>query len=168
MDDAEVRPSEAQSGEASDVFSRWTDEVGTPPLRLLYDRIVTSRIASVNIGAVNPFAVAEFWKAALGWEVVFQDDTGVDLAAPGTSMPTLEIGKVSETKTVKNRLHFDLRADGSSTEAELDRLLSLGATRIDVGQGPDVSWVVLADPGGNEFCLLQRSVQEAEVARGDG
>ncbi len=129
---------------------------------------MTSRIASVNIGAVEPFAVAEFWKAALGWEVVLQDDTGVDLAAPGTSMPTLEIGKVSEMKTVKNRLHFDLRADGSSTEAELDRLLSLGATRVDVGQGPDVSWVVLADPGGNEFCLLERTVQEVEMARRDG
>jgi Glyoxalase-like domain len=124
---------------------------------------VTSRIASVAIDAVEPLAVAEFWKAALGWEVVFQDDTGVDLAAPGTNMPTLEIGKVSEMKAGKNRLHFDLRADWSSTEAELDRLLSLGATRVDVGQGRDVSWVVLADPGGNEFCLLQRTVQEVEA-----
>jgi Glyoxalase-like domain len=129
---------------------------------------MTSRIASVTIGAVEPFAVAAFWKAALGWEVVFQDDTGMDLRALGTSMPTLEIGKVSEMKTVKNRLHFDLRADGSSTEAELDRLLRLGATRVDIGQGPDVSWVVLADPGGNEFCLLERTVQEVEMAKGDG
>ncbi|MFZ0664916.1 MAG: VOC family protein [Acidimicrobiales bacterium] len=129
---------------------------------------MTRRIASVTIGAVEPFAVAEFWKAALGWEVVFQDDTGMDLRAPGTSMPTLEIGKVSEMKTVKNRLHFDLRADGSSTEAELDRLLRLGATRVDIGQGTDVSWVVLADPGGNEFCLLERTVQEVEMAKGDG
>jgi hypothetical protein len=126
---------------------------------------MTSRITSVTIAAVGPFAVAEFWKAALGWEVIFQDDNGMDLAAPGTSMPTLEIGRVPEKKTVQNRLHFDLRADGSSTEAELDRLLSLGATRVDVGQGPDVSWVVLADPGGNEFCLLQRTVQEVEAAR---
>ena len=125
---------------------------------------MTSRIASVVIGAVNPRAVAEFWKAALGWEVVFQDETGVDLAAPGTSMPILEIGKVSEVKTIKNRLHFDLRADGSSTAAELDRLLSLGATRLDIGQDPDASWVVLADPEGNEFCLLQRTVQEVEAA----
>jgi Glyoxalase-like domain len=132
---------------------------------LLYDCIVTSRIASVNIGAVDPFAVAEFWKAALGWEVIFQDDNGMDLAAPGTSMPTLEIGKVPEMKTVQNRLHFDLRADGSSTASELDRLLSLGARRVDIGQGPDVSWVVLADPGGNEFCLLQRTVQEVEEVR---
>ena len=118
----------------------------------------------MSIAAIDPFAVGEFWKAALGWEVVFQDDNGMDLAAPGTGMPTLEIGKVPEMKTVQNRLHLDLRADGSSTEAELDRLLSLGATRVDIGQGPDVSWVVLADPGGNEFCLLQRTVQEVEAA----
>jgi Glyoxalase-like domain len=125
---------------------------------------VTSRIASIAIDAVDPFAVAEFWKAALGWEVVFEDDRGVDLAAPGTGMPTLEIGKAVDAKVTKNRLHFDLRADGSSTADELDRLLSLGATRIDIGQEPDVTWVVLADPGGNEFCLLQRTVQEVEAA----
>ncbi|MCU1663686.1 MAG: glyoxalase [Pseudonocardia sp.] len=67
---------------------------------------------------------------------------------------------VPEGKTIKNRLHLDLRADGSTTAEELQRLLSLGARRIDVGQGPDVSWVVLADPEGNEFCLLSRSVQD--------
>ncbi len=67
---------------------------------------------------------------------------------------------VPEAKTVKNRLHFDLRADGVSTSEELERLLALGARRTDVGQGPDVSWVVLGDPEGNEFCLLSRSVQD--------
>ena len=66
-----------------------------------------------------------------------------------------------EAKTVKNRLHLDLRADGATTAKELDRLLALGAQRADVGQGPDVSWVVLSDPEGNEFCLLSRSVQDA-------
>ena len=67
-----------------------------------------------------------------------------------------------EGKTIKNRLHFDLRADGVSTAQELDRLLALGARRTEVGQGPDVSWVVLSDPEGNEFCLLSRSVQDIE------
>jgi hypothetical protein len=72
--------------------------------------------------------------------------------------------KVPEKKTVKNRLHLDLRADGNSTEDELARLLALGARRADVGQGPDVTWVVLTDPEGNEFCLLRRTVQEARTA----
>jgi len=61
---------------------------------------------------------------------------------------------------VKNRLHLDLRADGSTQSDELRRLLDLGAQRIDVGQTTDSTWVVLADPEGNEFCLLSRSVQE--------
>ncbi len=125
---------------------------------------MTSRIANVTVDAVDPFRLADFWKAALGWVVVEQDETGVSLAAPGTTMPALDIFKVPEAKTVKNRLHLDLRADGSSTAAELDRLMSLGATRLDVGQGGDVTWVVMADPEGNEFCLLQRTVQEVEAA----
>jgi hypothetical protein len=67
---------------------------------------------------------------------------------------------VPEVKQVKNRLHLDLRADGTSFDAEVDRLEALGARRVDVGQGPDVTWVVYADPEGNEFCLLRRTVQE--------
>ncbi len=72
----------------------------------------------------------------------------------------VDVLAVPEGKVVKNRLHLDLRADGLATGDELDRLLALGARRTDVGQGPDSSWVVLADPEGNEFCLLSRSVQE--------
>ena len=125
---------------------------------------MTSRIACVAIDALDPPALAEFWKSALGWLVVDEGEAGVSLAAPGTMMPTLDILKVPEVKSVKNRLHLDLRADGNSTAAELDRLLQLGARRVDVGQGPDVTWVVLADPDGNEFCLLQRTVQELEAS----
>jgi hypothetical protein len=67
---------------------------------------------------------------------------------------------VPEKKMVKNRLHLDLRADGLTTSDELERLLTLGARRTDVGQGADATWVVLSDPEGNEFCLLSRSVEE--------
>jgi hypothetical protein len=70
---------------------------------------------------------------------------------------------VPEAKAGKNRLHLDLRADGSTTVQELERLFALGARRVDVGQAPDVTWVVLADPEGNEFCLLERSVQVLEA-----
>lgn len=125
---------------------------------------MTSRISCVCIDSVDPAPLAEFWKAALGWVVVDEDEHGVSLAAPGTVMPTLDIMRVPESKSTKNRLHLDLRADGCSTEHELERLLALGATRADVGQGPDVSWVVLADPEGNEFCLLARTAQEVEAA----
>ena len=125
---------------------------------------MTSRISCVCIDSVDPWPLAEFWKAALGWVVVDEDEHGVSLAAPGTVMPTLDIMRVPEAKSVKNRLHLDLRADGCTTAEELERLFALGATRADVGQGPDVSWVVLADPEGNEFCLLSRTAQEVETA----
>ncbi|SRR5579875_1058319 len=124
---------------------------------------MTSKLACVVIDAQDPAALARFWGEVLGWVVVDQDATGVSLAAPGARMPTLDILRVPEAKAGKNRLHLDLRADGSTTAAELERLLALGARRVDVGQGPDVTWVVLADPEGNEFCLLQRSVQEMEA-----
>lgn len=61
---------------------------------------------------------------------------------------------------MKNRLHLDLRADETSFGAEVDRLEGLGARRVDVGQGPDVTWVVYADPEDNEFCLIRRTVHE--------
>jgi hypothetical protein len=83
-----------------------------------------------------------------------------DIGPPNGLGPIIEFGLVPEKKTVKNRLHFDLRADGSTQSNELRRLLDLGAQRIDVGQTSEATWVVLADPEGNEFCLLSRSVQE--------
>lgn len=122
---------------------------------------MTCRIAVISIDAAQPRVVADFWREALGWEEVQADDTGMTIAPADGTWPIIEIGAVPEAKSVKNRLHLDLRADGPSTSQELQRLLDLGARRIDVGQRPDVSWVVLADPEGNEFCLLARTVQEA-------
>src|SRR5688572_20055154 len=107
-----------------------------------------SRIAVLAIDAVEPKVVADFWCGVLGWRVVEQSEEGINIAPPDGAWPTIDVLPVPERKTVKNRLHLDLRADGVSTEAELERLLGLGARRVDVGQGPDVSWVVLADPEG--------------------
>jgi catechol 2,3-dioxygenase-like lactoylglutathione lyase family enzyme len=121
---------------------------------------MTARISCVCIDAVEPRPVAEFWVAVLGWEVVEDSDEGISLASPARDMPTLDILPVPEAKPVKNRLHLDLRADGTSFDAEIERFEGLGARRVDVGQGPDVTWVVFADPEGNEFCLLRRTVQE--------
>jgi catechol-2,3-dioxygenase len=122
-----------------------------------------SRLSVVSVNALQPRLVADFWCAVLGWSVTEEDDTGVSIGAPGGSGPTMDVLAVPDAKTVKNRIHFDLRADGSTQSEELERLLALGARRVDVGQGPDVTWVVLADPEGNEFCLLSRSVQEVPV-----
>jgi catechol 2,3-dioxygenase-like lactoylglutathione lyase family enzyme len=119
-----------------------------------------SRIAVIAIDAVRPRMIADFWCNVLGWHVVDEDDGVISIAPPDGAWPTIDVLGVAEGKAVKNRLHLDLRADGVATRDELERLLSLGARRVDVGQGPDVSWVVLGDPEGNEFCLLSRSVQD--------
>ena len=121
-----------------------------------------SKLAVIAIDAIRPQVVADFWCAVLGWHVVEEDSGIISIAPQDTTCPSIDVIAVPEGKTVKNRLHFDLRADGVSTSEELQRLLALGARRTNVGQGPDVSWVVLADPEGNEFCLLSRSVQEVE------
>ena len=122
---------------------------------------MSSRIAAIVIDAVQPRVVADFWCSVLGWQVVGEDDGVISIAPADGSWPTIDVAPVPEKKTVKNRLHLDLRADGMPTGDELDRLLDLGARHADVGQGPDATWVVLSDPEGNEFCLLSRTVQEA-------
>jgi hypothetical protein len=122
---------------------------------------MTSRIAAISMVALNPQLVAEFWRSALDWDLLQSDDTGADIGPADGSGPIIEIGRVTDHKAGKNRIHLDLRADGVSQDQELRRLLELGATPVDVGQPPDATWVVLADPEGNEFCLLLRTVEEA-------
>jgi catechol 2,3-dioxygenase-like lactoylglutathione lyase family enzyme len=121
---------------------------------------MTSRIAVVAINVIDADVVADFWCQVLGWKRIDEDEEGIAIGPEDGSWPTIDLLRVPDRKTVYNRLHFDLRADGSTFDEELERLLSLGATRADVGQPSDVSWVVLADPEGNEFCLLSRTVQE--------
>ncbi|MDN3902921.1 VOC family protein [Arthrobacter sp. YD2] len=127
---------------------------------------MSSVISSIALDAADPRRLAEFWTQALGYRIEETNDADV-ISLVGTDGvgPDIDIIPVPEGKTVKNRLHLDLRASEGSTQAqEVDRLLSLGAARIDVGQGSEVDWVVLADPEGNEFCVLSRSAEE--VAQG--
>jgi predicted enzyme related to lactoylglutathione lyase len=116
------------------------------------------RWQSVCIDAHDPDVLARFWAAALGWRRTFDEPDEIVLEPPAGSaeegvVPDLVLGPVPEGRTVKNRLHLDLRPDDQA--AEVARLEALGARRVDVGQGPDVTWVVLADPEGNEFCVLR-------------
>ena len=128
-----------------------------------------SAISSIALDAVDPSRLAEFWTQALGYRIAETDEDGVVSLVPadGAAGPDIDIIPVPEEKTVKNRLHLDLRSSGGSTQQEeVDRLLALGAVHADVGQGPDVTWVVLADPEGNEFCILQRSAEQAALEDG--
>jgi predicted enzyme related to lactoylglutathione lyase len=98
----------------------------------------------------DPIVLGRWWAEALGWRVADEDDDEIELARPGGG-PNLLFGVVPEGKTIKNRLHLDFVPDDQA--AEVARLEGLGARRIDVGQG-ETSWVVMADPEGNEFCVL--------------
>jgi predicted enzyme related to lactoylglutathione lyase len=98
--------------------------------------------------------VGYFWSAALGWPLVWDQDQETAIRAPYGGPKITWGGPPLAPKLGKNRLHFDLAPPlGEDQQAEVDRLISLGARRIDIGQG-DVSWVVMADPDGNEFCVL--------------
>jgi hypothetical protein len=116
------------------------------------------RFQAVCVDAADPANLAAFWTSALGWRQTFSDADEIVLEPPVGSpedgvAPDLLFLRVPETKSVKNRIHIDLRPDDQA--AEVDRLISLGATRIDIGQGSAVTWIVLADPEGNEFCVLR-------------
>ncbi|MEW2331978.1 VOC family protein [Micromonospora chersina] len=98
--------------------------------------------------------VGYFWSEALGWPLVWDQDEETAIQSPLGGPKITWGGPPLMPRTGKQRLHFDLVPPaGGDQQAEVDRLLTLGATRIDIGQG-DVSWVVLADPDGNEFCLF--------------
>jgi predicted enzyme related to lactoylglutathione lyase len=118
---------------------------------------MASRWWSVVIDCRDFKAQARFWSDALGYSIVFESADEIAIAKDEHSWPGLVFGNVPEAKTVKNRLHIDLNPDDQ--EAEVRRLESLGARRIDIGQG-DVRWVVMADPEGNEFCVLTAREQQ--------
>jgi hypothetical protein len=115
------------------------------------------RIQFVTVDAHEPGSLARFWAAALGWRVTFEDDVETVIEPPEGS-PAVDVApdilfiKVPDEKVVKARMHFDLRPDDQ--QAQVERLIALGATHADIGQGDEVPWVVLADPEGNEFCVL--------------
>jgi len=99
-------------------------------------------------------AVGYFWAAALNWPLVWDQDEETAIQAPDGGTKFTWGGPPVEPKQGKNRLHFDVApTDGASQHSAVERLITLGARRIDVGQG-DVPWVVMADPDENEFCVL--------------
>ena len=99
--------------------------------------------------------VARFWTGVLGYEVVEVDEEDALIRDPkGAGWPIL-FQSVPEGKTVKNRLHIDVSPIDREPAEEVERLIALGARRVDIGQG-EVRWTVLADPEGNEFCVLLR------------
>jgi hypothetical protein len=121
----------------------------------IYDHVVTLIWEQTIVAARDPSALGQWWRDALGWVVINDDADEFEIRPAEDRLPGLLFVPVPEAKTTKNRLHLDFRPD--DRHAEVQRLLALGATRADVGQG-EQSWVVLADPEGNEFCVLASRV----------
>lgn len=140
------------------------DSAGTGP----QSHRMNLRIQCLCIDTADPAALAAFWQSALGWRRTFERDDEIVLEPPEGSpedgiVPDLLFLRVPGKKAGKNRLHLDLRPQDQA--AEVARLQELGAVLADVGQDSEASWVVMADPDGNEFDVL-RPLTPEEMAGG--
>ena len=129
---------------------------------------MASRLTEISLDCHDPDRLAAFWTAALDWVVLDRepglveigparesDQALLDAVRTGPVPPTMFLAAVAEDKVTKNRMHLDLSPVDRSRDEEVERLLALGATHADVGQTGEESWVLLADPEGNEFCVLR-------------
>jgi catechol 2,3-dioxygenase-like lactoylglutathione lyase family enzyme len=119
---------------------------------------MASRISELVIDCRDPQRLAEFWCKVLGFVVLDIDDGAVEIGPQegfGGLQPTLVFSPTTEPKAGKLRLHIDVNATDRDQDAELERLLKLGARPADIGQTGEEPWHCLVDPEGNEFCLLR-------------
>ena len=105
----------------------------------------------VVVHSADPVALGQWWAEALGWVVVYSSAEEVEIRPEPDRKPGVDFVLLNESKQAKSRLHLDFRPVDQA--AEVARLVAHGAQRVDIGQG-DAPWVVLADPEGNEFCVL--------------
>lgn len=100
-------------------------------------------------------ALARFWVGALRWRILSEREREVVIGPDENAPVGICFMPVTDRKAVKNRLHLDLTCAAEERDAEIERLVGLGARSADVGQSGDESWTVLADPEGNEFCVVR-------------
>ncbi|MDG4783141.1 VOC family protein [Micromonospora sp. WMMD961] len=113
---------------------------------------MTSVWESLTVDSRDPARLARWWAEALGYQVVTEKPDEVEIRPSADRLPGLVFVPATEGKQGKNRLHLDLRP--ANQEAEVERLVDMGARHVDIGQR-DVEWTVLSDPEGNEFCVLR-------------
>jgi catechol 2,3-dioxygenase-like lactoylglutathione lyase family enzyme len=121
---------------------------------------MASRISELVLGCHDPEVLARFWCEVLDFVVLDREEDGsLEIGPPvgfGGAQPTIILSRREEPEPGKPRLHIDVNPTDRDQDAELERLLGLGARRADIGQTGEEPWHVLADPEGNEFCLLKR------------
>jgi catechol 2,3-dioxygenase-like lactoylglutathione lyase family enzyme len=121
---------------------------------------MTTRIAQLTLDVIDPAKMAEFWSLALGYRVVPDDGQSIHLVPPDdedAAAPTMWLQPVDEPKLRKNRCHPDLEA--TDPQQEVERLIALGASHAEIGQTGHEGFVVLVDPEGNEFCVLDAPLE---------
>lgn len=130
-----------------------------------------NRIQCLTIDCSDPQLLAEFWSQVLEWKTTYSSEKESYIEFVGSPLvtgliPDILFIKVPDRKTVKNRMHLDLRPDNQ--EAEVKRIEALGGQRFEIGQSEDTqtTWVVMADPEGNEFCVLKALDAEAAIQTG--
>ena len=134
---------------------------------------MASRLTEISLDCHDPDLLADFWTGVLGWVVLHREPGLVEIGPDGREdaelleavrsgpvAPTIFLAQVPEDKVAKNRVHYDVSPVDRSQEEEVERILGLGATRADIGQTGEESWTVLADPEGNEFCVLRSLAPE--------
>lgn len=124
---------------------------------------MSSSIRHVTVDAADPFVLAGFWARALDGTLADDDFAGDPEATVTTEAATLLFVRVEDRKSVKNRVHMDLRPEDRTRDEEVERLLSLGATLQGDHRRPDgTGWVTLCDPEGNEFCVERSAAERAK------
>ena len=116
---------------------------------------MTVSLHHIVIDAHDLQALARFWAQVLGWRILSEREQEVVIAVDETAPVGICFMPVKDQKTVKNRVHLDLTPDPDDPDAEIQRILALGARKVDIGQTGAESWTVLADPEGNEFCVVR-------------
>jgi predicted enzyme related to lactoylglutathione lyase len=113
------------------------------------------RLHHIVLDARDLPGLARFWTQALGWKILSEREREIVIGTDENAPVGMCFMPAADPKTVKNRMHLDLTSSAQDRDQEIERLLSLGARRVDVGQTGAESWIVLADPEGNEFCVVR-------------
>lgn len=116
---------------------------------------MTVSLHHIVVDARDLPAQARFWAAVLDWKVLSEREREVVIGQDESAPVGICFMPATGAKQVKNRLHLDLNPGAEDREAEIERIVALGARRVDIGQSGTESWTVLADPEGNEFCVLR-------------
>ena len=117
--------------------------------------VMPVRLHHIVVDTYDLPGLARFWTQALGWKVLSERENEIVIGTDENAPVGMCFLPVADPKTVKNRVHLDLTSSAADRNQEIDRLLALGARRVDIGQTGAESWTVLADPEGNEFCVVR-------------